>query len=176
MSDAPSPNAAILRRWARTAGPWVVVALALAWWGSRLEGPLSSGSAPPLRVTLKDGSPFDLGAQAGQVVVLNFWAAWCPPCRAEASALSRVHHAVQGHGARLVGLAVDAISLSRAERLGMDYPVALASEEVLERFGVQTLPTTVVVDPHGHIAHSFVGAIDEATLRDAIDDAASDDR
>lgn len=172
MTQAPPDNAAILRRWARHAGPWILVALGVWWWGSRLGGDaLSSGPAPALTTTLSDGTPFDLAAQRGQVVVLNFWAAWCPPCRAEAPALSRVHHAVEGRGARVVGLAVDTISLSRAGRLGMDYPQALATEDDLARFGVQMLPTTVVVGADGSIVRSFVGEIDEETLQDVIDDA-----
>ncbi len=173
MTQAPPTRSSILRRWAQRAGPWIFLAAAVWWFGSSLQGDaVSSGPAPPLTLTLSDGTPFDLAEQHGRVIVLNFWAAWCPPCRAEAPALSRVHRAVQRRGAQVLGLAVDAISLSRARRLGMDYPQALATQDDLERFGVQMLPTTVVVGPDGQVVRSFVGEIDEETLREVVEGAA----
>ncbi len=174
MTQPPPTNARILRRWALRAGPWIAVAIGVWWFGARLQNnAVSSGPAPALTTTLSDGTPFDLAAQRGRVIVLNFWAAWCPPCRAEAPALSRVHRAIEERGAQVLGLAVDAISLSRAQRLGMDYPQALATEDDLASFGVQMLPTTVVVGSDGQVVRSFVGEIDEETLRQVVDEAAS---
>ncbi len=165
--SARETNGAILRRWLRNIGPWVLVAIGMWWLGSSLDSTVS-GPAPGLQVEI-DGTPFDLAA-ANRIVVLNFWAAWCPPCRAEAPVLAQAHEKLGTRG-MVLGLAVDTISISRAGRLGMDYPHALVSQDVLERFGVQMLPTTVVVDHEGNIVESFVGEVTTAALDEALDEA-----
>ena len=172
-AEQPSQtNAEILRRWARNITPWVVLAVGMWWIGSSIEsGLLPRGPAPALNVELRSGEAFDLAAQEGKVVVLNFWAAWCPPCRAEAPALSRVAAYMEEHDARLIGLAVDPISLPRATRLGMRYEHALVSQDDADRFRVTTLPSTFVIDASGEITRTFVGEVSESDLREAVDDA-----
>ncbi|MEM9073041.1 MAG: TlpA disulfide reductase family protein [Myxococcota bacterium] len=172
MTDQRQRNAEILRRWARNIGPWIVVA-GLVWYvGVSMQGrALPKGPAPELSVELSDGTPFNLASRHGEVTVLNFWAAWCPPCRAEAPALTKVHKAVEGRGAMVVGLAVDAISIPRARRLGMLYPQALVEQADLDRFQVQMLPTTVVVDHKGDIVRAFVGEVEEETLLEVVEEA-----
>lgn len=165
-------NAEILRRWFRNITPWVVLAVGMWWIGSSIEGGmLPRGPAPALSVQLRSGEAFDLSEQRGKVVVLNFWAAWCPPCRAEAPALSRVADYMEEHDAQLLGLAVDSISLPRATRLGMRYEQALVTQADIDRFRVTTLPSTFVIDARGEITRTFVGEVSESELRSAVDDA-----
>ncbi len=130
--------------------------------------------APELTVTSTDGE-FDLGAQRGQVVVLAFWATWCPACRAEGPTLSRVHEQIRGAGDLVLGVSVDVEPLPQIERaarrLGMSYPIARVARTDVERFQVDLLPTIYVIGPDGSISQSFTGAVGEARLLQAVRDA-----
>jgi thiol-disulfide isomerase/thioredoxin len=128
--------------------------------------------APMVKVALRGGGELDLAASRGDVVVLNFWASWCPPCRAEAPVLARAHERLEREGgARLVGLAMDARSLPFASRLGMTYPQGLVTREIAEAYRVEMLPTTVVVGRDGRIVWSYVGELRESELNDVLDAA-----
>jgi cytochrome c biogenesis protein CcmG, thiol:disulfide interchange protein DsbE len=155
------------RRWLRRLGPLLVVAVLV---GVALQmrpggSPLRPGtSAPPLAVALSDGVRLDLAQPPGEVLVLNFWASWCAPCRAEAPELTRVHEALVDRGqGRVVGLAVEALSPAKvaehAQRFGMRFPVAPVASEWADRFNVHVLPTTVVLGPDGSVQHTLVGAV-----------------
>ena len=120
--------------------------------------------APELLTVLSSGTPFDLSSQLanGGPVLVTFWASWCPACRAEAPALEAAYQKLANAGGTAIGMVVDQRSLPAAQRLGMTFPQALASREDMDRFGVELLPTTFVIDREGRIAGSFVG---EATRR-----------
>jgi thiol-disulfide isomerase/thioredoxin len=127
-----------------------------------------------VRAELVDGSGFRLADHRGEVVVLNFWATWCGPCRREAPALSRLHH----QGVRVLGLAVDALPLStiaqKARGIGIDYPIGQGAPGLTDRLSIQTVPTTCVVGRDGKVAMVEHGVISYDELRDAV--AAADKR
>jgi thiol-disulfide isomerase/thioredoxin len=105
------------------------------------------------------------------VTILNFWGEHCPPCRHEAPELTRVHEALGDRG-RVLGVSVDSPDLDSARRvgraLGMRFPTAVLDRELQDTFGVTTIPTTYVVDAAGTVRKSFVGAVTQATLQEAI--------
>lgn len=165
---------ATLRRWLRRAGPWVLAATILYLVGNSLaaKATLPHGDAAPnVVVTMADGERFDLAEHRGEVVVLNFWGTYCPPCRAEAPVLARAHAALGNEGL-VVGLSTDHDPLARvaqaAEAFGMDYPIGLAPQTTLRDYGVERLPTTYVLAPDGTVSAGFVGEIDDETLEAAI--------
>ena len=135
--------------------------------GVDLDGP-----APAFVVERTDGESFELRQHRGEIVVLNFWASYCPPCRAEAPVLSRAHRLLGSRGL-VLGLAVDRRSIPTAARLGMDYPQAVAPPELLTAYKVTMLPTTVVVAPDGQVVASFVGEITDSQITSAIEEATS---
>jgi thiol-disulfide isomerase/thioredoxin len=107
----------------------------------------------------------------GGITVLNFWGEHCPPCRQEAPALSRVHRALRERG-RVLGISVDSPDLRSARRvardIGMTFPTAVLDRDLQDTFGVTVVPTTYVVDASGVVRKSFVGAVSESTLRQAL--------
>lgn len=172
-------TAAAPSRRVRAAWPWLLLAAAALVWAFAGRGgsTLPDGDpAPTLAIPWTEGDgQFALDAHEGQVVVLAFWATWCPACRQEGPTLSRVHRRLEAHGDRVVGVSVDDASLEQvagaARRLGMTYPIALATRADAQRFGVELLPTIYVIGADGRIRASFTGAVSEQTLLDAVEDA-----
>jgi thiol-disulfide isomerase/thioredoxin len=149
----------------------VGIASAITLPGGRVAGPL----APALMLPTLDGTGVSLQTLKGRVVVLNFWATWCPPCRAELPELAAFARGQGSGGASLI--AVDATSTESSEdsvrafsnKYGMGYTVALdRTGEVTRAWGVQAWPTTVVVDRDGRLRARRTGAIDAAWLRRAV--------
>jgi cytochrome c biogenesis protein CcmG/thiol:disulfide interchange protein DsbE len=123
---------------------------------------------PAIEAELAPSGRFDLAAYRGEVVVLNFWASWCAPCRQEAPLLSRM----QQPGVRVVGLSVDGSPLAavaaKAAAFGMRFPVGRAAPELVERLGVRSVPTTCVIAPDGVLAAVHHGLVPEEELRATI--------
>jgi thiol-disulfide isomerase/thioredoxin len=136
-----------------------------------------SGPMPALSGTTLQGSTFGQADYAGHVVVVNFWATWCGPCRREQPALSAVQQAQGADGAVFVGVNFrDDAAAARAylEDLGVAYPsLEDQAGSLAFRFGVPYLPATIVVDAGGQMRFRVVGALDEQTLRDLIERASS---
>ena len=111
-------------------------------------------------------------------MVLNVWASWCPPCRAEARALERVHQATRSRGVQFVGLNTrDQPDAARAylRTFGVTYPsVEDPSSKLL--LGLRgtlpptATPSTLVLDREGRVAVRVLGPISELSLRQAVDD------
>ncbi len=155
----------------RALAPWILVVVGGLWMLSSHRGrePMPSGEpVPALSVPLAGGGSFDLEAHRGQPVLLTFWARWCPACRAEAPAIQAAHEKLSAVGGTAIGLAVDRRSIPAAARLGMHFPQAVVAQTDLDRFGVELLPTTILVDPEGNVAASFVGEVRSSTLDEVI--------
>lgn len=175
--ERPGPLAQ-LRRVARLVGPWLVAGLLLYLVAGEIAsqgGPRTGEMAPGLTVALDSGESFELASHRGDVVVLNFWATWCPACRTEAPQLARAGHNLEALGVRLVGLSVDRMPLSSvtraARRLGIDFPIGMADQALARSFSVDVLPTTIVVGRDGRVAETFVGGIGSSQLERAVAEA-----
>jgi cytochrome c biogenesis protein CcmG, thiol:disulfide interchange protein DsbE len=146
---------------------WPQVAAALAIGGSGEE-------APAFEVTTLAGDPISLESLRGQVVLVNFWATWCPPCRIEMPGFERVYREKREQGFEIVALSTDALGSAGVERFleerGITFPVAMASREVVGEFGgVRGLPTSYLIDREGRVRHTVMGLFAEPALRMAVD-------
>jgi cytochrome c biogenesis protein CcmG/thiol:disulfide interchange protein DsbE len=126
--------------------------------------------APALTLApLDTGAPTSLSDYRGTVVVLNFWASWCVPCRDESPLLQRWHERIRSQGGTVLGVNVlDVRSDARAfvEEYGLTYPMLRdCSSDCSEAFGVIGYPETFVIDRRGRIAAVTHGPVDESDLR-----------
>lgn len=131
-------------------------------------------AAPDFTLKLLDGGEFKLAAYRGRPVVLNFWASWCGPCRAEAPVLEEAWQQYRDQGVMVVGIAVqDREETARAfiKEFGLTYPIGLDGDDrVATLYQVTGLPTSVFIDGRGRVRHRWVGAIGKSRLTLLVDD------
>lgn len=158
--------------------PWVFVALMVGAviQDLRGRGGVDEGKrAPALRLSLSDGTQFDLDQTRGHVRVINFWGTYCPPCRHEAPTLTAVWRELHAAGDFLVGVAADDANLADvaafARQIGGEFPVAIGSVDIMGAYRVQLLPTTYVINGQGVITRTVIGEISADELRHAIEEA-----
>ena len=112
---------------------------------------------------LKDpqGNQVRLADFRGMPLIVNFWATWCPPCRAEMPSMERAWQVLRNEGIGLIAINVgeDADTVSRfLADVPVGFPMPLDTDsEVVQRWPVRGLPTTYVVDPSGHLVYRAVG-------------------
>ena len=146
----------------------VTVTVGAAYGVTRGEEPVGA-PAPDVAVQLLNGSTLSLSQLEGQVVLVNFWATWCPPCRVEMPGFQRVWEARHDDGFEIVGLSTDRLSNEQIEwfleQRGIRYMVGRATSYSVQAFGgAQTLPTSYLIDAEGRIRKTVVGAYEEAEL------------
>lgn len=133
----------------------------------------ASGSAPEFTLTTFAGQPISLLDLRGQVVVLNFWASWCGPCREEAPALQRIWERYQTRGVVVLGVAyMDSESESRAfiEEFGLTYPNGADGEpRISDQYAIKGVPETYIIDQNGQVAAFVFAQVNETDLSAALD-------
>lgn len=126
---------------------------------------------PDFRLTDLDGREVASSAWAGKVLVLNFWATWCPPCLQEIPHFVAMQEQLRESGVQFVGIAVDEVEDVRAfvAEQPVNYPLLLATPDVLKlavQLGnrLEVLPFTVIFDQHGRRIHGQIGELTAAEL------------
>jgi peroxiredoxin len=120
-----------------------------------------AGSAPDFTLRTADGSNLRLAEQRGRVVLVNFWATWCAPCRQEMPLLNQLYQKYQGSGFTLLGINIDADSrnaVSVANKLGVSFPVLLDGEKnVSKLYDLSSMPSTLLIDRDGKVRYVHRG-------------------
>jgi len=141
----------------------------------RIPSPRQGFSAPGFTLEELEGEVVSLSDLRGQVVVINFWASWCPPCREEMPALERVYREIRSEGVELLAVNTtyqDSLTEARSfvERYDLTFPILVDAEgEAARRYQLRALPSTFFVDADGVIRKVVIGGpMSEATIRTAV--------
>ncbi len=116
--------------------------------------------APDVELKTIDGKPLKVSDLRGQVVLLNFWATWCVPCRSEIPSLSAMQRDLGGRGFKVLGVTTeDSAELVREyqKEIKQDYTVAIGDASVANKYAVGVLPTTFILDRQGRVRHKIIG-------------------
>jgi cytochrome c-type biogenesis protein len=129
---------------------------------------------PAPEIELKDtsGATFRLSDLRGRVVLLNFWATWCIPCRTEIPELNEMHHELEAKGLSVVGVVyqdADADIKAFQQDIKQDYRIVMGEDSIGDKFGgIQGLPTTFIIDREGRIRQKIFGSRSRAAFEAAI--------
>ncbi len=153
--------------------PQVAAATGIAHEAGALRPPPADGSTWVAVNTLSDGQ-VTLASLRGRVVLVNFWATWCPPCRFEMPGFERVYRDKRDRGFTVLGLAADVGASGDVRRYveqhGITYPVGMASAARLR--GIvepSALPTSYLIDRAGTVRYVIRGMFAEPALAEAVD-------
>lgn len=131
--------------------------------------------APHLEGLGLQGEPIGLTHLRGRVVLVDFWATWCPPCVEMMPTLQRLHDGYAGRGLTVLGVNQEADEKDRVasflSRRGLSFPQLLDTGELASRYGVHSFPTSFVIGRDGRIVAAHRGPAREATLRREIEAA-----
>jgi thiol-disulfide isomerase/thioredoxin/tetratricopeptide (TPR) repeat protein len=131
-------------------------------------------AAPPVRGMTLAGTPLAPSATAGKITVLNFWATWCPPCRAETPDMIAAYKKLHAPDVSFLGIDTTEtapIVKTFLSAKGVPYPTALAGPDTYNAFGIAYIPTTIVLDAQGVVRARWVGQATPDQLANYIDAA-----
>jgi cytochrome c biogenesis protein CcmG/thiol:disulfide interchange protein DsbE len=178
----------LLRRLTRSHWFWFVLGIAVV--GVTAASLFSSGGgatprawiapaepreAPAFTLDRLNGDAFRLKEHRGTVVVLNFWATWCPPCREEIPDFVNMQADPGDRGVQFVGVALERNPDPQAvrdfaEKMNVNYPIGLGDGSIAQKYGgIRGLPMTFVIGPEGEIRGRIPGRTTEERLRPALE-------
>jgi len=154
----------------------ILALLGLLAWGLRKvrAGPLSTGMAPDFTITDFDGTTVTLSELRGQVVIINFWASWCPPCREEAAYLEATWRKYEGRGVVFVG--VDWVDTEKEALAYIDeFDITYFNgpdigTRIGQAYNIQGVPETFFVAKNGELRGVHIGPLQSPQLDEKIEE------
>ncbi len=153
----------------------VIAFLAFLGWGlvRAYQGPVEEGPAPDFTLTTFDGETIRLSDLRGQVVVINFWASWCPPCREEAPYLERTWRKYKDKGVMFIGvdyLDTEKKALEYLEEFDITYPNGPdIGTRIADAYRIKGVPETFFVDKQGNLRGVKIGPLRPPELDERIE-------
>lgn len=136
------------------------------------KGAETGASAPNFTLQNLDGGNVTLRDLKGKVVLIEFWATWCTPCRISIPAVEKIYAVYHARGLDVLGISLDggdwdSVKAFRNE-FGIAYPILQGNESVFQKYMVRTIPMFVLLDREGNIRHRFLGAGNEEEMEKEI--------
>lgn len=151
----------------------LIAAIAYVWFRPPAWVSEENRALPKLQVTLLDGSGLNLEQLRGKVVLVNFWATWCPYCRHEMPAMESFYHDYKTKGFEIIALSQDEDAAKVAAFMSGEayhFPVALQPAGASAVFGgVSRLPTSFLIDKQGRVRKKISGQVHYARLKDLVE-------
>jgi len=119
-----------------------------------------------------DGNEISLSDFNGKVLILNFWATWCSPCREEIPDFVEVYNEYESKDVQFIGVSNEDISTLKSfvEDYGISYPILIDDANIMGKWGISAIPTTFVFDKNGQIIFKNVGMMTGEQLKNIIED------
>jgi cytochrome c biogenesis protein CcmG, thiol:disulfide interchange protein DsbE len=135
---------------------------------ARADDSLMNKPAPALVITKFDGNTFDLAAMKGKVVIINFWATWCPSCQEELSVLRKFYRLYHKHGLEILEISIDKPRVRESARMLMQeyfLPAAIIHDARVNEFKpTGSIPTTYLIDAEGIVRAISLNPLSQADL------------
>lgn len=135
------------------------------------QAKIEAEAVPAPEFSLEDlqGNTLTLASYKGKVLILNFWATWCPPCRREIPDFIEAYKELKDKGLEILGVSVDDLSADAVrewtQKAGMNYPIAMATAKIIADYQPgEFIPATIIIDRHGSIRYRQSSLMDKATL------------
>ena len=131
------------------------------------------GDAPDFTLPDLEGNSLTLSDFKGKVIILDFWATWCPPCRVEIPDFVQLYDKYEDEGLLIIGVSLDrgdSRSVKQfSESYKINYPIVLGNFNVTEDYGgIRGIPTTFIIDRKGDIKEKYVGYQPRATFENTV--------
>lgn len=118
-------------------------------------------TAPEFSLPAVNDGTIKLGNYRGSVVILDFWATWCPPCKDEIPDFIKLYNNYKDKGLMIIGISLDTDTDKLKDfcrNMGINYPIAMSDDKVTGAYGgIQYIPTTFIIDKEGNIVKKYVG-------------------
>jgi thiol-disulfide isomerase/thioredoxin len=145
--------------------------------GGRIPSPREGFLAPDFTLDLLTGGEITLSEQVGKVVIINLWASWCPPCRAEMPALQEVYLANRDRGLEVLAVNTtyqdqESAAIAFVQEFGLTFPILMErTGDVSRQYLLRAMPSTFFVDREGVIRKVIIGGpMSKATLQTAVEE------
>ena len=146
-----------------------LAAILVAAWLYAGNVPAADKAAPDFELKSMKGETIKLSDYRGKVVILDFWATWCPPCREEIPHFIKLQKELGEKGLAVIGVSLDqsdAPVRSFIKEHGINYPVVMGDGRLANRYGgVRAIPTTFIINKDGEIVQKYIGYRPEETFR-----------
>ncbi len=136
--------------------------------------PSSRSTAPDFQLEAVSGNQIDLAGYKGKIVILDFWATWCAPCRKAIPDLIELKDEYPSEQFEIIGISLDTDTKemvpSFVQQFNINYPVVYGDLNIARRYGdIQSIPTSFVLDKEGRIYSSYVGYMDKSIYKKDIE-------